>query len=156
LIAAPAVVERILASSGAADLSMRTPAAGSDESGVDERMTIGVVPLFARSLNGPSNVAPACKTIVSPGFAASIAAWRLPPALTVSVAAEADHAVDAANAIARHNSTGCHLFKTLLLLGQRKGADLYKARAPPAADQHDLGVFLAIGITARGDRRGEN
>src|SRR5689334_19401705 len=45
------------------------------------------VPPFARSLNGPVKVAPAWRTIVSPGLAASIAACRLPPAPTVIVAA---------------------------------------------------------------------
>jgi hypothetical protein len=47
-----------------------------------------LVPPFARSLYGPVNVAPACRTIVSPGFAASMAACRSPPAFTVRVAAD--------------------------------------------------------------------
>ena len=48
---------------------------------------VALMPLFARSLNGPSNVAPACSSMTSPGWAASIAACRLPPAFTMIVAA---------------------------------------------------------------------
>ena len=51
---------------------------------------------------------------MSPGWAASIAAWRSPPAVTVSVAAEAG--ATHANTIARQNSTGTNLFNSQLLL----------------------------------------
>src|SRR3954468_1135724 len=80
-IAGPAVVDRIFASSGDEAGEMRMPAAGSDESGLDERMVIGCVPPFALRLNGPLNVAPAWRTIVSSGRAALIAPCRSPPAL---------------------------------------------------------------------------
>src|SRR3954467_12533597 len=66
---------------------MRSPAAGSDESGADDRMVMYVLPFFAGSMKLPVNVAPACSRIVSPGFAALSAACKSPPALTVKVAA---------------------------------------------------------------------
>jgi hypothetical protein len=49
------------------------------------RITTQPVPLLLGSVKGPLKDAPACNTISSPGSAASIAACRFPPALTVMV-----------------------------------------------------------------------
>jgi hypothetical protein len=61
LMAGPAVVERMLASRGAAAGVMRWPEAGKPLAAA-ERIVIRLValmPLFALSLNGPLKVAPA-------------------------------------------------------------------------------------------------
>ena len=50
------------------------PGSGSDASEADDRIVMYAEPFFARNVNVPVNVAPACRTIVSPGWAASIAA----------------------------------------------------------------------------------
>ena|SRR5439155_6617012 len=75
---------------------MRTPAAGNDASGADERIVMSVVPFFTGRTKVPVKVAPACSRIVSPGCAALRAAWRSPPAFTVNVDAFAMPAVRAA------------------------------------------------------------
>ena len=52
----------------------RTPLAGRTESAASDRMVIHEdEDGLARSTNGPTNVSPALKRIVSPGAAASIA-----------------------------------------------------------------------------------
>src|SRR5262249_14926579 len=68
----------------------RVPGGGSWESGVELRIVMYVAPPFAGSVKRPAKVAPACSMIVSPGWAALIAACRSPPAFTVRVAADAD------------------------------------------------------------------
>src|SRR5262245_6583831 len=78
----------ILASNGADAGVMRTDAGGSDVSGVEDRMTIGVVtPGLLGSTKLPTKVAPAASTMTSPFWAALIAACRSPPAGTLMVAA---------------------------------------------------------------------
>jgi hypothetical protein len=64
----------------------RVPGAGKLASGVLVRIVIQpvLVPLFG-SVKLPENVAPAARTIVSPGWAALIAFWTFPPAGTVMV-----------------------------------------------------------------------
>src|SRR6185295_179810 len=94
------------------DGSMRAPAAGSELSAAADRMTILPVPLFARSLMGPSNTPFGSTMIVSPGFAASTAACRLPPALTVIIAAETPRANS--RVMARDSPTAPNFFKRIL------------------------------------------
>src|SRR5262249_52739362 len=52
------------------------------------------LPDFAGRMKFPVNVAPACKTIVSPGCALLMAACRSPPALTVTTPPVDDGGVD--------------------------------------------------------------
>src|SRR5262245_18035200 len=61
---------------------MRAFAAGSDESGVDDRIVMCVEPFLTGSTKLPVNVAPAWSRIVSPGRARLSAAWKSPPLLT--------------------------------------------------------------------------
>ena len=105
----------MFASSGAAAGVMRTPAAGRPLD-ITDRMVMRLVadmPAFALSLNGPSKVAPAASSITSPGFAASIAACRFPPAGTLIVAAALGRGRNRARA--RHSPTGKLRFKRTLL-----------------------------------------
>jgi hypothetical protein len=87
--AAPELLARSFGRYFENDGSIRCPAAGSDESDAADRMVMSAVPFFARSLMGPSKTPLGSTRIVSPGCAASIAACRLAPALTVIVAAAA-------------------------------------------------------------------
>src|SRR5215472_1115817 len=64
---------------------MRVPGGGRLVSGADDRITMKADPLFARSRKLPVNVAPAASVMLSPGWAASIAACRSPPAVTAIV-----------------------------------------------------------------------
>src|SRR5213078_3740801 len=54
-------------------------------SGADVRTTIQPDPFFAGSVKLPVNVDPAASVIWSPGWAASSAAWKSPPAPTAMV-----------------------------------------------------------------------
>src|SRR5262249_61963632 len=63
----------------------RVPGGGGLVSGADDRITMKADPLFARSRKLPVNVAPAASVMLSPGWAASIAACRSPPAVTAIV-----------------------------------------------------------------------
>src|SRR5215217_1555269 len=106
----------MLASNGAAAGVMRTPAAGSPD---DPALRIVIladsdIPAFARSLNGPLKVAPGASSMTSPGFAASIAAWRLPPAATLMVAAALVRGSKRARAT--HSPTGTIRFKATPLM----------------------------------------
>jgi hypothetical protein len=67
---------------------MRVVEEGSMESGVEVRMVIhsADAPLFG-SVKGPTKLAPASTTMVSPGCAALMAFCKSPPAATVTVAA---------------------------------------------------------------------
>ncbi len=65
---------------------MRAPAAGRLLSGAAERTMIQPVPALTGRVKVPVKVAPGCRVTTSPGWAASRAAWRLPPAGTNSVA----------------------------------------------------------------------
>src|SRR5690606_25169723 len=70
--------------SDACDGDTRLPGPGSCPA-ADDRMVIHPEPDLFRSRKLPVKLAPACRTITSPGTAESSALWRLPPALTVLV-----------------------------------------------------------------------
>ena len=110
---------RLVLAPGLPDGTSLTPEAGSDESLASDRISIHCVDAgFARSTNGPTNVSPARRRMVSPGAAASIAAWRSeklqPLAHTVSVAADAPAAK---KRTARDNKTHTTTRFTGTLLG---------------------------------------
>src|SRR2546425_12304828 len=63
----------------------RVPGGGRLLSGALVRTVIQPAPALVGRVNGPWNVAPAGRVITSPGWAASSAAWRLPPAGTAMV-----------------------------------------------------------------------
>jgi hypothetical protein len=87
--AEPLLFDRIFASDDEYDGDIRTPLAGSEESGAADRTVMNAVPPFAGNLKLPVNTAPAASATVSPGCAAFNAAWRSPPLGTLIVAARA-------------------------------------------------------------------
>src|SRR5882724_8673475 len=83
----------------------RVPGGGRLLSGALVRTVIQPTPALLGSVNGPWKVAPACSVIISPGCAASSAAWRSPPAGTVMVGPDGGTSVVSRNA--RGSSGGC-------------------------------------------------
>jgi hypothetical protein len=77
--------------------------------------------------------------VASPGFAASIAAWRFPPALTVIVAADALRAVR--SAIARDRPAVPSVFKAICS-SCRNGNAPRRAIDAPLTRLEGMGVFL--------------
>src|SRR5262245_15771639 len=70
---------------GASPGRARVPGAGKLWSGVSVRITMYPLPGLFGSVNGPVKDAPAARVITSPGWAASIACCRSPPAATATV-----------------------------------------------------------------------
>src|SRR5882762_11186827 len=67
-------------------------------------MYIQPEPTLFGSVNGPVNVAPACRTMVSPGMALVIAVCKLPPAFTTMVLPEGGEYVVSMNACGKVGS----------------------------------------------------
>src|SRR5882672_9096226 len=130
---------------------MRWPSAGSELFGAADRIVILAVPLFARSLIGPSNTPLGSTMIVSPGCAASIAAWRLPPTGTVIVAAPAPRANS--RDIARDSPTAPNFFKRILQY-EKRGRRIIEQGVRHASNSVKWGDFCdQLGKDARFCRR---
>src|SRR5205814_6325763 len=67
-------------------------------------MYIQPEPTLFGSVNGPVNVAPACRTMLSPGTALLIAVCKLPPAFTTMVLPEGGEYVVSMNACGKVGS----------------------------------------------------
>src|SRR5688572_7687174 len=96
-------------------------------SGAEVRITIHPLPLFAGSVNVPVYVAPAWRTIVSPGSALLIALCRLPPAGTLIVA-PACAGYDVSTDFAGSAGRVCAVPSTAMPLTNRRTATRGKSR----------------------------
>ena len=83
---APLCVDRIFAQQRRGGGVMRTPAAGSGESGVEERIVIGVGAALCAQLEWPVKEAPACSRIVSPRMRGVHGGLQIAAGVTVIVA----------------------------------------------------------------------